>query len=67
MISENYNQIKCRVAKPSPNRHIYNAASALSLSDYCEMGDGKRKKMKKFDVRLYLLAVSEKLYFINMT
>lgn len=66
MITENYNQIKCRVVKPSPNRHIYNAASALRLRDYCGMGGGKReKKMKKFDVRLYLLAMSEKLYFIK--
>ena len=44
MITENYNQIKCRVVKASPNRHIYNAISALRLGDYCGMGDGKRKK-----------------------
>lgn len=44
MITENYNQIKCRVVKPSPNRHIYNAAYALRLRDYCGMGGGKREK-----------------------
>lgn len=44
MITKKLQPKKCRVVNPSPNRHIYNAASALRLWDYCGMGGGKRKK-----------------------